>query len=153
MRLLLTVHHSHCLIVCSMFLSVGDEYVTIKSWSIAKEMTTGTIGTTVAKKIEVHKTMYRKQHLVVHGHWKSNVLIFWELTPTDQWDSNNVSGADVDKHNYQFLVHVYSQWPYSHPCHQCKVVDQSWHIVTQTSYTCVRLIPLAKTIGIKNRDT
>ena len=67
-----------------MFLSVGDEYVTIKSRSIAKEMTTGTIGTTAVEKIEVHKTMYRQQYLVVHGHWKSNVVEFLELTPTDQ---------------------------------------------------------------------
>ena len=54
-----------------MFLSVGGkEYVTIKSRSIAKEMTTGTIGTTAVKKIELHKTMYRQQYLGVHGHWK-----------------------------------------------------------------------------------
>ena len=83
MRLLLIIQISYYLIVCSVFLSVGGKYVTIKSRSIAKEMTTGTIGTTAVKKIKVHKTIFVGNNIL----WcmvTGRGVIFWELTPTDQ---------------------------------------------------------------------
>ena len=122
-----TINHyqmSHYLIVCSVFLSVGGEYVTIKSRSIANEITTGTIGATAVKEIKVHKTLFVDSNI-----WWCMVtgkgVIVWELTPTDKRYSNNVSGTDVHKHDDQFLVHVHSQCPHPHPRHQRKVVDQN----------------------------
>ena len=98
--------------------------MTIKSRSIANEITTGTIGATAVKEIKVHKTLFVGSNI-----WWCMVtgkgVIVWELTPTDKRYSNNVSGTDVHKHNDQFLVHVHSQCPHPHPRHQCKVVDQN----------------------------
>ena len=83
----------------------GGEGVTMKLRSMANGMTTGTIGTTAEK----DKTCTQFSVLLEFNIWK--------LTPADKWDSNNVSGGDVDKHDDQLLEHEHSFCSCEHHTH------------------------------------